>query len=145
MVAYWDYHEKWHLELGYDFWFRQAEKISVSPVFPAPFIGIADLYNISRATAPQSASIANISQGVVLGQNAAPSDTTFVALQAIDLNLASAAAGKSISNSIYGLIAYTKEMMHHAVRTGFGLTYEVGHGINVPNNITAWMNVDLLF
>ena len=143
-AAYFD-HEAWHVEAGYDFWIRQAEKICVSPVFPAPSIGIADLYNISRAANPQSASSANISQGVILGQNNAVSDAAFIAIQGTDFNLASAAAPQSLSNSIYGTIAYTKELMHHVVRTGFSLAYECGHGINVPNNISVFINLDISF
>ncbi len=144
-AAYWDYRENWHYEIGYDFWIRQAEKIAVSPILPQPSIGMADLYNISRVTNPQSASTANISQGVITGQNTAPSDTAFVAIQPTNFNLASAAAPQSISNSIYASIAYSKEMMHHVVRTGLSLAYECGHGINVPNNLAIWLNLDVLF
>ena len=144
--AYWDHQETWHVEIGYDFWIRQAEKILILPVLPAPFIGIADLYNISQVTNPQSASSANISQGIISGQNNAVSDQpNFVAIQATDFNLASGAAPLSISNSIYGSVGYTKEMVHHLVRTGIGFAYECGHGINVPNNVSLWLTFNMMF
>ncbi len=145
-AAYWNVNQEWQIEVGYDFWFRQAEKISVSPVFPQPSIAIADMYNISRVSNPTSASTANISQGVVNAQNTVQSDSPiFISIQSIDFNLASAAAPQSISNSIYASIGYSKEMMHHVVRTGLSLAYECGHGINVPNDITLWLALDVLF
>ena len=148
VAAYWDINERWQCELGYDLWVRQAEKISVSPVLPAPSIGIADLYDISVANPPfYSASTANISQGVVTGGGAATMtpDLAFVAIQPTDFNLNSAGAPKSISNSIYATIARTKEMHEHLVRSAFALVYECGHGVNVPNNISVFINMDVSF
>lgn len=146
-AVYWQAHEKWQVEVGYDLWYRQAEKISMSPVLPAPSIGVADLYDISRLNPATSGSTANISQGVVTGggsQTMVP-DAAFVAITPADFNFASAAAPKSISNSIYGSIAYAKELNKHLVRTGVGLVYECGHSVNVPNNIAAWINVEVSF
>ncbi len=144
-AAYYDFRESWHAEVGYDLWVRQAEKIAVSPIFPAPSIGIADITNAFPPNNPTSASSANISQSTI-GPNLALSDSpNFIALSASDFNLASACTPKSISNSIYGTIAYTKELQVHIVRTGLSLVYECGHGINVPNNISVMVNIDLLF
>lgn len=144
-AIYYDFQESWHTEIGYDFWIRQAEKISVSPIFPAPSIGIADISNIFPPNNPTSASAANISQGA-LAPYSAPSDApSFIALQPSDLNFASACAPQSISNSIYGTLAYTKELHDHILRTGLSIVYECGHSINVPNNISVMMNFDLLF
>ena len=145
LAAYWDLDEKWQLEVGYDFWIRQAEKISIALILPAPSIGIADIFDISRMNPPTSASGANISQGVIVGQNCVVPDSAFVAIQPSDFNLASAAAPRSVSNSIYGSLGYTKELRKHLVRTGLGLAYECGHGINVPNNISAWINLEISF
>ena len=116
-------------------------------MLPAPSIGIADLYDISRVIAATSASTANISQGVVTGGglHSVVPDAAFVAITPADFNLASAGAPKSTSNSIYGSIAYAKELNEHLVRTGLGLVYECGHGVNVPNNIAAWINLEVSF
>ena len=146
MAAYWDTDYGWHCELGYDFWIRQAEKISVSPVLPIPSIGIADLPGIiKQVPPPQSASTATISQQIAPGENSIASDLAFVSIQPTDFNLNSAGAPKSISNSIYGTIGHTKELMNHLVRTSFSLAYECGHGVNVPNNISVFINMDVSF
>ena len=145
LAAYYDFSESWHAEIGYDLWVRQAEKIAVFPIFPAPSIGIADITNAFPPNNPTSASTANISQSTI-SPNIAPSDSpSFIAIVPSDFNLASACAPKSLSNSIYGTIAHTKELQKHIVRTGLSVVYECGHGINVPNNISVMMNIDLLF
>ena len=82
---------------------------------------------------------------MIVGQNCVVPDSAFVAIQPSDFNLASAAAPRSVSNSIYGSLGYTKELRKHLVRTGLGLAYECGHGINVPNNISAWINLEISF
>ena len=157
LAAYYDLHETLHVELGYDLWVRQAESIQVNPIFSSPAIGIADLDNLyplqltgTLASAPSaggatSASGANISQAA-FGPNIAPSDSPiFIGIQPTDLNLTSACAQQSLSNSIYGSIAYTKELYRHALRSGLSIAYECGHGINVPNNISVMLTIDLLF
>ena len=148
LSAYWNTDRGWHCELGYDLWVRQAEKIVlVDPVLPLPSVGIADLPGIAVGLNPLSASTATISQG-----NRGPgfpnqivSDTSFIPVTISDFNLNSGGAPLSISNSVYGTVAYTKELMSHLVRTGFSLAYEIGHGVNVPNNIAAFINIDILF
>ena len=69
----------------------------------------------------------------------------FTPVQISDFNQASGGAPLSISSSIYGAVAYTKELKKHLVRSGLSLAYEVGHGVNGPNNITIFMNFGILF
>ena len=148
LSAYWDTWTGWHAELGYDLWIRQAEKVAlVDPTLPFPAVAIADLPGIAIGISPTSASTATISQG-----NRGPgysnqiiSDAFFTPIQVTDFNLASGAAPLSISNSIYGSVGYTKEMVHHLVRTGIGFAYERGHGINVPNNVSLWLTFNMMF
>lgn len=148
LATYWDTDRGWHCELGYDLWVRQAEKLEiVNPVLPAPAVGIADLPGIAVGVNPLSASTATISQGNrgVGYPNQIISDSFFTPVQITDFNLASGAAPLSISNSIYGAVSYTKALSKHLVRSGLSLAYEIGHGVNVPNNIAVFITIDVLF
>lgn len=136
---------KWQCEIGYDFWYRQQEKVKTnSNTVLAPSMGIADLVGIASLS-PQSASTANISQSVATGSNQMVSDTSFVSITLNDLNLDSAAAPKALSNSVYGSISYDYDTCKYPVLIGLNASYEVGHKTNTPSIVYAWLNLDFIF
>lgn len=137
-------HRNWHGEIGYDFWFRQQEKVQFAcSCFPEG-VGIADLVGIA-ALNPQSASTANISQSVEPGDNQIVSDTTFIPVTVHDVNLSSGAAPQSISNSLYASIAYDCSCKDNPMQLGLSAAYELGHTVNVPDNVYVWLNFNLSF
>jgi len=136
-------HNAWHMELGYDLWFRSAEKVALC-CKQLPFVGIADLKGIS-AQSPQSASTANISQGVQAGANQMKSDTSFVPVTLSDIACISGAQASSLSNSVYGSVGYAFEVTCHTMQVGINVAYERGSSVNTPDNVTAWLNFDLYF
>lgn len=135
---------KWNFELGYDFWYRSVEKVGLAKCTTLePNTGIADLLGIARLS-PESASTANISESVLAGPNQMTSDSSFVSITDADLNLNSAAAPKSISNSFYASISYNHEWNCHPVNIGLSVAYEKGKCVNVPDNVFVWANFDFL-
>jgi len=137
-------HNQWQFELGYDFWYRQAEKVCLRPSSNFPMgVGIADLPGITLLS-PQSASTANISQGT-LTPNQITSDATFVPVTLSDVKVRSGAAPRTISNSFYGSIAYAGELYCHPAQCGLSVAYEQGSGVNTPNNVAVWINFDWYF
>jgi hypothetical protein len=134
-------HQSWNFELGYDLWYRSAEKISL-PCNLAR-VAVADLREIA-AQDPHSASTANISQGVQPGINQMVSDPTFVLVDmSNDINCKSGAQAASLSNSVYGSIGYAFDIKCHKMQVGLNVAYERGSSVNTPDNIAAWLNVDL--
>lgn len=138
-------HDNWQLEVGYDFWFRSAEKLSLpaSSSF-ASSLGVADLLGMITLD-PQTASTANISQGVAPLANQMVSDATFVNLTVSDLSLLSASAPQSVSNSLYGSVAYRYDETSFIAQIGLNAAYEIGHKPNTPDAVYAWINVDVTF
>lgn len=131
-------------EIGYDFWYRQREKVCLrSGNNFSTVYGIADLPGIATLQAT-TASTATISQSTV-GINQMKSDPTFVPLTLQDINLSSGAAPQAISNSFYGSLGYKGTVCEHPVQCGINLAYEQGHHTNTPNNIALWFNIDLYF
>ena len=138
------HHENWEFELGYDFWFRNSERISLKTTDFASNVGVADLVGIANLS-PTSASKANISQSVVAGNNQMPSDPAFIAITTADINLNSAAMRQSISNSIYASLAYNCKFYNRLMQIGLNLAYERGTNVNTADNITTWANFNFMF
>lgn len=136
-------HKSWNFELGYDLWYRSAEKISLPNSFLSN-VGIADLKGIAEQD-PQSASTANISQGIQPGINQMTSDPSFVPVTINDINLISGAQASSLSNSVYGSIGYMFDTKCHTMQVGLNAAYERGSSINVPDNVMTWLNIDIYF
>ncbi len=135
--------DQWRFDVGYDFWFRSQEHIALSSLSLPNNLGIADLLGIT-AFNPQSASTATISQGVAYNANQMVSDTTFIALTSSDLNVTSAQAPRSLSNSLYTSLAYVYDGSWLS-KIGLNVAYEVGTNNNVPNNVTAWLTAEAAF
>jgi hypothetical protein len=143
-------YDRWNFELGYDFWYRSAEKVSLdcsttlTQCATSPAIGIADLLGIAMLN-PHTASTANISQSVQPGPNQMVSDATFVPVTVANLNLCSGAAPRSMSNSFYGSIGYKVESECLTFQIGLNGAYELGTSVNTPDNVSTWLDLDFLF
>jgi hypothetical protein len=136
------YHE-WQFEMGYDFWLRSAEKVALSCA-DLPVVGIADLKGIALQD-PHTASTATICQAIEPGINQMTSDATFIPIKDSDINLASGAQPRSISNTIYASCGRMGEVACHPTQLGLTISYEHGSSINTPDNIALWITLDLYF
>lgn len=137
-------YNQWNFELGYDLWYRSAEKIALCcKDFPTT-VGIADLRGIA-AQDPHTASTANISQGVQPGVHQMVSDTTFVPVTLQDINHTSGAQARSLSNSVYASVAYSFDAWCRTMQIGLNVAYEQGSLDKTPNNVTTWLNMDVYF
>jgi len=142
LAAHWGA-KNWNFEVGYDFWYRQAEKVCLTSCagFATP-VGIADLPGIA-ARSPQTASTANISQGVLPNSNTIVSDATFIPLTLSNINLLSGAQPQGISNSVYASIGHYTEWKNCETQIGVNVAYEGGAGVNTPDNVTVWLDLEL--
>lgn len=114
-------HCNWDFEAGYNFFFRQAEKISCKTICDGNF-GIFDLGNFCSGNRTSS-SCATISESVV-EPNKAPSDSEFISLTADDINLRSAAHPRVITNKLYGSLAYNYDWPCQSLLLGLGGSFE---------------------
>lgn len=129
----------YHLELGYDFWWRQQELISLS-CFPQGF----GMYNLAGdCTVPPvvTASTATICQSTV--GNEPQADSTFVELTAQDLSLNSGALPRAFSNTLYIAGAYDGTVGATPVYIGGGASYERAHGSF--SNYALWVRAGAAF
>lgn len=131
-------HAKWNVEVGYDFWWRQHEKVDICCLDPQ--WGIYDLAG-AQDSHPVSASNARICQSTV--GNVAPSDATFVHIVLSDLNLASGAAAQAISNTFYVAGSYDGHLGRFPVFVGLGTSVELAH--NAFSNWACWVKATLSF
>lgn len=136
-------HQAWNFELGYDYWYRSAEKICIKNCNAVlNKYGIADLLGIAQLN-PHTASTANISQSVAAGANQMVSDATFVPLKTSDVNLCSGAAPQSSSNSVYASIGYDYDCHNHPMEFGINFSYEKGTNTNKPDTLSGWVSFDI--
>jgi hypothetical protein len=140
-IAYRNY----QLEFGYDFWFRNSEKIKLSDRAElADNLGIADLLGIANLD-PQTASTSNISQSVAAGSNQMVSDADFVNITLSDLNLTTGQAPQAISNTLYGAFNYNCVWRNHPLQIGINGAYEISGNFNTPSTVISWINVNFNF
>ncbi len=127
----------WNFEIGYDFWWRQKEKIARKGLIPENTFGIQTLALCS--TPVTSASTANISQSAV-GPNATVSDPVFTFLTNADINLQSGAQPSSLSQTIYADIGYTIEGERFSGLFGIGGSYEFA-ARNAFDQWAIWLTI----
>lgn len=105
-----------HVEAGYNFWWRQKEKVCLSDTCAKPgccgstnTANIADgnigIFDLANSCNPVSASNATISQGAT-GTNAATGDAAFTALTLSNLDTNSAAHPSVTTNKVYLMLGY---------------------------------------
>ena len=131
----------WNFELGYNFWWRQAEKVCIKCPL-ASDIGILDLAGICSGTAT-SANAATIAQSII--NNIALSDGTFTDLTTSLLNQNSAAHPRALSNKIYASIGYNTECYCHPILLGINGSYEFGHRCAALSQGAVWGTVGISY
>lgn len=142
LAAHWTINQ-WHMELGYDFWYRSKEKV-IPCTNRFPNVGMADLVGIA-AQDPHTASTANISQGVLPGPNQMTSDPTFIPITLSNVDCNSGAQPQSISNTVYASVGHMLDCYCHPLEIGLNFSYEKGSSINTPDAIAIWANIDIYF
>jgi len=135
-------HKHLDVEVGYDFWYRQKEKIRLCACLPEGF-GIYDMIGDCKI-APTSAHCAHISQSVI-GENVPMSDPMFVQLQSQDLNVASAATPRAITNMIFGAVGYHGHLCGWPALFGVGAYYEAATNCAILSNWAVWAKCALAF
>lgn len=130
-----------HYELGYNLWWRQNEKACFPCTLPQN-IGILDIPGLCSLL-PVTADCFNISQSIN-GSNTSTSDAAFTSLTNANINLSSAAQPTSITNKVYGAVAYTKELWCLPVLLGLGGSYEFANK-NALENWALWGKIGLNF
>lgn len=130
----------WSLETGYDFWWRQAEKIEVCNL-PAGF-GIYEPAQIC-ITNPITASQATICQSIV--NNVPTPDANFVELTVSDLNLRSGATPRAYSNTFFAAFGYQGCVCDLPLLMGLGGMMEWGETVRIASNWAVWARVGIAF
>lgn len=139
LALHYQYHD-FHVEVGYDFWWRQAEKLCT----PCDLTSGYGIQSLSLCTLPNtSAHNANISQGAD-GDNATVSDQQFTAITSKDLNLASGSQPHSMSQKIYGALGYTFEQTRVSFVFGVASSYEF-KAKNALDQWAVWGTLGLIF
>jgi len=105
-----------NFEFGYDFWWRQEEKVCRKCPLRSDF-GIQTLALCSLPIT--SASTANISQTAV-GDNATRTDSSFVELTGADLDISSGTHPSSHSSTLYAALSYNDSICDYPVMLGLG-------------------------
>lgn len=140
-ALHWQY-DSCAFELGYDFWWRQQEKVCFNCDIEEGF-GIFDLAGMNGA--PQSASKANISE-CATGSNQAPSDPTFVTLKTSDLDIDSAAHPSASSSTLYAAVSWQTEPRElPPLLLGIGGQYEFAHDIDALEQWAIWIKLGIIF
>lgn len=131
----------WHLELGYNLWYRQKEE--VCPCKNLEDISIFDLAG-SLNCLPISAHCANITQNII-EPNIAPSDTELIRTTNSDLNKNSAALSKALTHKFYAALAADAVCWCTPIQFGFGASYELAAHTYALDQWGVWFNLDFGF
>ena len=126
----------WHLELGYNFWWRQTEKVSLKCCKNTNLknnVGIFDL-NGPLTRFPLSASTATIADSIV--NDSVISDDEFIPITIADINTESAAQPHAITNKIYIGTAWHSPC--RPIIIGFNASYETCPTRNALNKWAIW-------
>lgn len=134
----------WHLEFGYDFWWRQREKVSFGTCCPKINAGIFDITGMCRETNLTTASGACIAV-VDLDNKIPASDSEFVAITNDDLDLSSAEHPSALSSKIYFAAAHERDICGCPTNIGFGISYEAAHRRTALSQVGLWVKTGISF
>lgn len=138
-------HGEWRnfdIEIGYDFWVRQSEKVRIKSSSLCSGYGIFDLAGSNLM--PISASEATISESAI-GSNKAPSDTSFVELTLEDIDRSSAAHPTALSSTLYAAFARNVSACEKPVLVGIGGQYEFAHNKAALEQWAIWAKLGVIF
>jgi len=139
-ALHWEF-SKFDIEVGYNFWWRQKERIDCKNGLASGY----GIFDIAEATVvPQSASCANISQGP-LAPNQAESDLEFVSITSRDLNFDSAAHPAAFSSTVYLAADHRCKNAKHPIIIGVGGQYEFAHRIAALDQFAIWAKLGITF
>ena len=131
----------WNLELGYNFWWRQTEKVCFCQGLPNN-VGI---YPLGNTDAP-SASAATISEGISSALNPIVYDSNFTSLaSASTIDRYSAACPSVSTNKLYAAISRNHTVCDREVLCGFAGSYELANHHRALEQISFWFNLGLNF
>ncbi|MGB8467375.1 MAG: hypothetical protein WCE21_00060 [Candidatus Babeliales bacterium] len=137
-------HNNFCFELGYNFWYRQAEK--VTPFITLPEVGVADLVGIAQLanTTPvtvTTASNATISEGVYPNEFQMPRDAVYTLVAADNIDTKSGTQATSLANAVFGSFGYQCERC----TVGVNVSYEGAANSNTASIVSVWANIDIRF
>ena len=128
-----------HLEIGYDLWWRQQEHIDdlCNP-------GVV-IFNIVPAVAERtSSSLARISQGA-RGFNAPSTDIDPELVNSRDLNISNAQLPTVLTSTLYLAVAYDIVYHDNVGMIGAGISYERDHKHVGMSQLGAWVKAGVAF
>ncbi|MBA3954669.1 hypothetical protein H0X48_05110 [Candidatus Dependentiae bacterium] len=133
----------WNVEVGYNLWYRQAERICLRNLDCLSNFGIFDIAQVCNLQAA-SASQATIDQGLN-GSNVAPSDATFTPLTRSDINVHSAEHPRALSHKIYAAVGCDKTICNYQTTLGLGGSYEFGQCRSALDNWAVFAKLGIGF
>jgi len=147
------YHvQKWHVEAGYNLWWKQGDKVCLDKEscfannknFDSQRIGIFGMGNVCT---PTSASTANISQGKNATEtgNVVVNDAEFTPLTLSDIDLCSAAQPSALTNKVYVIGGYDACFFSRPLILGLGAAYEFASNHNALSQWTLWFDMQTSF
>lgn len=131
-------------ELGYNFWYRQTERVcpytQLSQVGIADLVGIAQLASLTPVTVTTS-SMATISEGVYPNQYQMPRDAAYTLVTPGNINAWSGAQPASFLNAVFGSIGYSFDCFD----LGINASYEGAARTSTASIVSVWANIDVRF
>ncbi len=133
-------HKNWDIEVGYDLWWQQQERVTLCDL-PTGF-GIYDMPGDCDIN-PTTASCATMCQSLVY--NPIQSDATFVELNVCDLDIESGTMPRSLTNSVYGAFGYDTHICTLPTLFGLCICYESSVDFNALSNWTVWGKIGVSY
>ena len=145
----------WNLEIGYDFYWKQAEDIRCARLCSDICdgnIGIFDIVGVIGCEgAATTASRACINASTLvnpegqLSPTRPASDPEFTPITPADINCFSAAQRAQVSSTIYGACSYDWYVRNLPGMIGFGVSYEIAHKHSTLSQAGIWGKLGISF
>ncbi len=123
----------WNFEAGYNLWWRQKEELSLKNNKCSVFPSTVGVYNVNGC------GLSDVTASNATITNSGTPDALFVPLTVANLNLLTAAAGRALTNKVYGAVSWTG-MACDCLEwiTGFGGAYEFVSKHDRCNALQNW-------
>ncbi len=116
-------HKRFNIELGYNFWWRQAESLKLT----CNIENEVGIFDISQRVLFAPAPLTTSSQATIIQAASAPLDPTPTYVTNSDFNLESARMPKSITSKLFVAMGYDIEWRKRPILLGGGFSYEFAH------------------